>query len=319
MRKKILNTDNLDASIKALQLIVRSGGIGNARGMSESAGDAAVASVLKSMGTGSLNTQGMANQSFDDLLVLASRQSLIGKIDDARPFRHLPEQTRYLTQLDGGSAAFVGEGLPISVADQDLATDRLQCKKVCAIQLFTDELVHNLDTGRVFAGDIVRLIADAESEAFVGTDAEGVAPAGILHGVTVAQGGTDARDDLEALLSSFDGDLARSVVVASPAAAVRLARYYDGAGVVNGEVAGLPLVAHHAVPADTLVVLQPDRIAFNDGGLNIEPSKEALIYTSGDDVPISAFSQNLVAFRALRWIDWKPTANAVAAIAGTWS
>lgn len=186
------------------------------------------------------------------------------------------------------------------------------------MQIYTDELVKNLDAGRVFAADLVRLIADAESEAFIGSDAEGVAPAGVLHGVSVAQGGTDARDDLEALLASFDGDLSRSVVVTSPAAAVRLARYYPGAGVLNGEVAGLPLVTHHAVPADTLVVLQPDRIAFNDGGLNIEQSKQALIYADSD-TPISTFEQNLVAFRALRWIDWKPSIDAVAAIAGTWS
>lgn len=129
MRKKILNTDNLDASIKALQLIVRAGGIDGARNMSESAGDAAAARVLKTMGTDSLDTQGMANQSFDDLLVLASRQSLIGKIDAAQPFRHLPEGVRYLTQLGGGNASFVGENLPVSVADQSLATDALQCKK----------------------------------------------------------------------------------------------------------------------------------------------------------------------------------------------
>ncbi|NLY17245.1 MAG: hypothetical protein GXZ05_12850 [Gammaproteobacteria bacterium] len=316
--RKVLNAERLDGSIKALQLIVRAGGISNARNMSESTGDAVVANVLKSMSTDSLDTQGMANQAFDDLLVLASRQSLIGKIDAAQPFRHLPENTRYLTQLGGGNASFVGEALPISVSDQSLSTDRLQCKRVCALQIYTDELVKNLDAGRVFAGDLVRLVADAESAAFIGTDAAGVAPAGILHGVSVAQGGSDARDDLESLLAAFEGDLGRSVVVASPAAAVRLARYYQGAAVANGDVAGLPLVTHHAVPANTLVVLQPDRIAFNDGGMSVEQSKEAIVYTDADE-PISVFQQNLVAFRALRWVDWKPSIDAVAAITGNWS
>ena len=308
---------NAEQITKALATVARSGSTELAVSSLEDAGDYDGALVIKSMqSTGDVTGAGVGV--FDSFLPLIQRRSLIGQIDAVRPFYKVPENVRVLFG-DNPDAAFVREGAEIPILQSDLATVVMTPKRISAIQIITEELARS-NAEHLLSKSIITSTAKAESQTFISQlAASQESPAGALYGLTPLTG-TSLADDLATLVASFDGDLSQAVLVVSPKTAIKLAAVYPTAG-INGDAAGLPIIANHAVPNDLMAIIEPQRVLLSDSGVDIEISKDAtLVMRDEDGVTVTGdlnlFQQNLQACRVNRYIDWKPAAGAAVVITG---
>lgn len=312
-----------EAVTKALAALGRHNDPAQALEAAESGGNAEQAQILKALYDVVHTTADVTGGTslFDGLLEIAQRQSLIGKINAIWPFFEVPKNTRILTG-DNPQAGFVAEGAPAPILLSDLESITQQPKAVRAIQVLTDDLVRNSRTEHLLSRGLIRAASDAESSAFFSSAAAtAAAPAGLLYGITPAPGSADLEADLGLIVEGFNGDLSRSVLATSPKTAIKLGRRFFGAG-LNGDVAGLPIVAHNSIGEGQLAIIEPGRVLLTDDGLVIQPSQHATIMAkSGNDadVEVGLWQANLTAFQIIRYITWRPAADSVVWLSGgTW-
>lgn len=307
--------------IGALRLLAKHGGARENAAM-EAGSSPAMAALCKSIGATVSGSSSDMRTAYAEILELASRFSLIGKIQSISPFRSLPFETSFLRQAAGVTAGFIAEGAPIPAGSADFSATRLSRRKVAAILPVTKEITASIEGEKTLSRDLIRAIAAAESSVFFSSGSvDADAPAGIFNGVSPGTGSASIANDVAALLDLFAGDLSNAVMLASPRSAAHLASVYETAGVRGGEILGVPLVTHYSIPDNQIGLVEPSRIALADGGVEIDLSGEAIVQTfdsSGDiEESISFFQQNLVGFRAIRYLNWLPGTGSVAWVSGT--
>lgn len=312
-----------EAVTKAIAALARHNDPALALEAAETGGNAEQVQILKSLFSTVHTSADVTGGSsiFDGLLEIAQRQSLIGKIAAIWPFFEAPKNIRILTG-DNPTAGFVAEGAPAPIYLSDLETVALQPKAVRAIQILTDDLVRNSRVEHLLSRGLIRAVSDAESSAFFSSAAAtAAAPAGLLNGITPAPGSADLEADLALIVEGFNGDLSRSVLIVSPKTAFKLGRKFFGAG-INGDAAGLPIVAHNAVGDGQMAIIEPGRVLLTDDGMTVQPSQHATFTAknaSGSDIEVSLWQANLTAFQIARYITWRPAADAVVWLnGGTW-
>lgn len=254
-----------------------------------------------------------------EILQLAARQSLIGKIRDSSPFRRAKFDLPVLQFATGSTAAFIAAGGTIPVSSVDLEPARIPIRKIAGIIPATAESARTFDDLEpAIAGDLTRGLADGESAVFfsaaAGTEA---APAGILYDVVAGAGSAAPATDIDTLLTGYGGNLSSSVLLTSPRNGVKLFKAgFLGSGARGGEVAGIAHVTHHAVPEDQVAIVDAPRILLADeGDLFIDFAAFATLNVTGDDgetTQVSLMQTNSVAWRVVRTINWSPAAGAVA-------
>ncbi|MDP3816684.1 phage major capsid protein [Pseudomonas sp.] len=308
--------------VKALQCLIAADSrpaqaieIAIARGGPESA----AARILKSWALTPESVSPEANYSYRELLQLAARQSLIAQIRAVQPMRRVPFATPVLVQNYSDGAGFVAEGGLIPAGSMSFDQVRLQSRKVGSIIPATREYALMVDGEAFVTADLTRAIAAAESLAFIGDDAgTDESPAGVLYGVTPGSGSNNPANDISALIDSFDGDLSTSAILTSPKNGVQLhAAGFETTGARGGELAGIAHVAHRAVPAGVVVIIDAARVLIaDDYGLELAVSGSATLdlgdssgAATGESV--SMYQTNTVAYRALRQINWQAAPGSV--------
>lgn len=250
------------------------------------------------------------------------------------PLRRVPYQVRLVNSTEAVGATVVGEGLPTPITFGGIAGFTLDNgKKTIGEILLTKEMLAAMDPAseRGLAEDLASATAKAQDAQFL-TDIASGQPTTSSTGSTLAQ--TDA--DLKAAIAKFGGDLRRAHWVLAPETAAYLTLLRGTGGALahpgmtprGGTLVGLPAVVSEGAvqvnsPNDNdIYLIDPSRVAYNDGGVELGRSTQANVQVSAtpdnpvtaSTVTVSLWQHNLVALRATRWGAWHALAGAVSVI-----
>ena len=266
---------------------------------------------------------------------------------DKLPLRSVPANVTIKGQDGAATGYFVGESKAINVSKADFSTVSLTPLKVAALAVVSNELLRDSSPSAemLVRDSLVEASAQRVDSLFLSTTAasNGVAPAGILNGLTAnTSGGTtaaDLRDDLAGLVGYFaaqknTGGLA---LVTTPAIAIQMmllrnalgVREFPGMTMTGGEAEGFPAYVGDNVGSGDLIMLKPSDIwKIGDGGVQVSVSREATIEMNdapagASDTPVdmsakrvSMFQTESTAIKVVRSINWQKRRSTAVAYIG---
>jgi len=269
-------------------------------------------------------------QPFNDFLELLRPETLIGKIPG---LRRVPFNISMPIQTGGGTYAWVGEGAPKPVGNLQFASVTLGIAKAAGIIVISEELakVSTPSAEGVVRNDMIRGMAQYLDQQFITPTVAAVtnvSPASITNlangYATAGTSGDNARTDIKkaiTLLTQANYPISETVLIMSEANAFALSTALTTNGVpVNpqmsakgGTILGIPTVTSQAAGGVVALVHAPSILFADDGGVNIDVSREASVeMDTAPTSPISASSAyvslwqaNLIGLRAERFINWK--------------
>jgi HK97 family phage major capsid protein/HK97 family phage prohead protease len=267
--------------------------------------------------------------SVTEFLELLRPRTLIGRVAG---FRQVPFNTAVPAQTGGGAYSWVGQGNAKPVTQATFATVTVPFAKAAGIIVLTEELV-KLSTPSAEA--VVRQEMIDGMAAFLDTQlvdpavaaVANVNPASITAGAATAaaSGATAAalRADLAARVATFtaanvplDGAVWLMNDSNAFAAGISLNALgqplFPGMSQQGGSILGIPVVVSNNVGARIILVHAPSILYADEGGVQIDVSREASIQmdsapTNPSDattVLVSLWQRNLVGLRAERMITW---------------
>lgn len=259
-----------------------------------------------------VNVEGWVN----GFLAIAHQQSLVGRLG----LQLIPFNAKVPFQTGDAGFAWVPESgmTPVSKAPVSAGLT-LGPAKVTGIVVLTQEFVKLATAGTAPAlrqALISGLNAFVDGQ-FINPTVAAVAqknPASITNGLTPLVGTADVKASVQALVASF--------FAGSPGSQAPVLIANGGyAAAIRGQVPGfgLEVVASDAVGTN-IVMLDPQRVFYADGGLEIAFSREAALQMdSAPDSPptaatvtVSLYQMNCVGYRLLRFISWGKAPGAVA-------
>ncbi len=265
----------------------------------------------------------------NEFLELLRPRTLIGRVAG---FRQVPFNTAVPSQTGGGTYSWVGQGNAKPVTSAAFATVTVPFAKAAGIIVLTEELVR-LSTPSAEATVREEMIAGMGQ--FLDTQlvdpavaaVANVNPASITNGAATAAAsgatGAAARADLAARVATFTAaniplDGAVWLMSDSTAFGIGLSLnalgqpLFPGVGREGGNIMGIPVVVSNNVGNRVILVHAPSILFADEGGVNIDVSREASIQM--DSVPtnpsdattvlVSLWQRNLVGLRAERMITW---------------
>lgn len=284
--------------------------------------------------TDSTSAAGLMQPVGADLVELVAAASIIGRMP---ALRRVPMNVRSIGQTAGTTAAWRGEGTPITVSRAALdSIGTLTPLSVAAVVVTTIELARFSDPAvdQVLRRDLQRALAAALDAAFIdaaNAGDPGVKPASVTNAATpipstgssIAQIATDLHSAITALLDA-GGDLGAAAWVMNPRTAAFLAGLRGAAGgpvhpeitPLGGRLIGLPVITSAAVPLaattgepTVIALVDSSGIAFAQDGAHLEVAQHASLQL--DDAPssdpaeqISLWQQNLAAWRGVLYCNW---------------
>jgi hypothetical protein len=189
--------------------------------------------------------------------------------------------------------------------------------KIVGIVVLTEEFTKlaNAGTATSMQRALTSGLNSFVDKQFLSTNAAvaNTSPAGILNGVTPLVGTADVAASVKALIASF--------FATSPGSEAPVLIANGGyAAAIRGQVPGfgLDVVASDAA-LNNIVILDPARVFYADGGLEITYSREAMLemQDSATNPPTattiftSLYQHNLIGFRMVRFVSWGAAPSAV--------
>ena len=263
---------------------------------------------------------------------------------DRLPLRSVPHNVAIKGQDGAFTGYFIGQSKAIKVSAGDFSTASTTPYKAAGLCVVSNEWLRDASgDGLQLCGQGLReAVAQAVDSLFLSATAaaSGVAPAGILNGVSaILSNGDDALSvatDIKALFAPFitaknlSGGLAW---VMSPTTAVALSLMknalgqaeYPAIGPNGGTFMGYPVVIGDNVASGDVILLKPSDIwKIGDLGVSLSVSDSAMIEqdsapTGATDTPVAAtanmvsmFQEDSTAIKVVRPISWgKRRATAV--------
>jgi len=265
----------------------------------------------------------------NEFLELLRPRTLIGRVPG---FRQVPFNTAVPSQTGGGTYSWVGQGNAKPVTSAAFATVTVPFAKAAGIIVLTEELVR-LSTPSAEA--TVREEMIAGMGAFLDTQlvdpavaaVANVNPASITNGAATAAAsgvtGAAARADLAARVATFTAaniPLDGSVWLMSDSNAFGLGLslnalgqpLFPGMSRDGGSIMGIPVIVSNNVGNRVILVHAPSILFADEGGVQIDVSREASIQmdsapsnpSDATTVLVSLWQRNLVGLRAERMITW---------------
>lgn len=260
--------------------------------------------------------------------------------------RSIPFNVHVKGQTSAGSAQWVGEGKLKPLTSSGYNDVYLGWAKIAAISVATDELLRfsNPSAERLIRDDLAGAVIermDADFLAITSAAIANVKPASITNSLTSYGAGTASPEaDIAGLWSAADSgnfDLTSAVYITTPAVARKLSGMTTAADNKRfpemtprgGSIEGISvIVSNHADTNSFVLVFASEIWLADDGVVTLDASREASLIMSnapeadsqGEDAltPVSMFQTNQVAFRAERYINWKPRrANVVSGVLAT--
>jgi HK97 family phage major capsid protein len=279
--------------------------------------------------------QNLASEFFDVLRA----STIVGRLPN---LRRVPFNISVPKALTDPTGYWVGQNDIKPVSSMTFEQVTLGFNKVAGIVPITEELAKfsNPSAEGIIRDALVGALTYRTDRDFLDPDiaaVTGVKPASMTNGVTptVASGTTAAafRADLGDMIATYLGlnmSPAGLVLVMTSSQAMRLGlmrnslgnKEFPDIGVMGGSIEGIPvltsenIVATGGSPTDgyPIVALNSREILLaDDGGVTIDVSREASLQmdTAPDSplttstIQVSLWQQNLVAFKAERFITWK--------------
>jgi HK97 family phage major capsid protein/HK97 family phage prohead protease len=276
----------------------------------------------------------LVNQNIsNDFLELLRPATILGKISG---FRNVPFNTKVPAQTGGGTYGWVGEQKPKPVSKLAFSSEALTISKAAGIIVLTEELVRlsNPSAEALVRADMIAGIAQFLDAQFIDpavAAVAGVNPASITNGAPTQAATANPAADIMALIGHFAAaniSVAGVHIILSPTNALSLSfrtnldgsPMFPGVGLDGGSYRGLTFVTSMAAQA-LVIALQPQLVLLADeGGVNIDASREASLQmdsapmspSDATTVLVSLWQNNCVGLRAERFINWKrANANAV--------
>jgi HK97 family phage major capsid protein/HK97 family phage prohead protease len=265
----------------------------------------------------------------NEFLELLRPRTLIGRIPG---FRQVPFNTAVPSQSGGGTYSWVGQGNAKPVTSAAFATVTVPFAKAAGIIVLTEELV-KLSTPSAEA--TVRTEMIDGMGAFLDTQlvdptvaaVANVNPASITNGASNAAAsgvtGAAARADLSARVAAFTAaniplDGAVWLMSDSNAFGIGISLnalgqpLFPGVSRAGGDLLGIPIVVSNNVGNRVILVHAPSILYADEGGVQIDVSREASIQmdsapsnpSDATTVLVSLWQRNLVGLRAERMITW---------------
>ncbi len=280
----------------------------------------------------------------NEFIELLRPATLVGKIAN---LRRVPFNISVPTQTAGGTYSWVGQGLPKPLTNMALSTVTLAINKIAGIIVLTEELVRvsSPSAEELVRNEMINGIGAFKDAQFIDPSvaASGtVTPASITNGTTPLTSSGSSNDnaftDIKALIATFVAanlTTANAVFIMSQANAFALAtavnalgaQLFPGMSVNGGMIFGIPVVTSQSAGTTVALVDAQGILYADDGGVNIDVSREASLQmdsapTSPPDastVFVSMFQSNMVALRAELYCTWRRARTAsVKYMAATW-
>ncbi|MGF6984730.1 hypothetical protein QFZ99_004207 [Paraburkholderia atlantica] len=249
------------------------------------------------------------------------KRSLLGQMRDAVGARVVEPYRNYLASDDTVAAGWVPEGGPVLPASAGFRVENLAPLKLGVLLVTTDEFIRTIggNADAILERDMTDAIVAATNEALVSDDdgSGGTRPPGLFSAAQVVNPTGNIPADLAALLDGFEGDLARSVLVANPGTAARLALYCgsDAFGSGGGFVAGITLLTAPEIATGFVGLVDCSQLELVDLGITPDASNQALVFQSVTDgagvQPLSLWPENLYALKATSYLNWRLTDSEV--------
>ncbi|NUY32979.1 phage major capsid protein [Paraburkholderia sp. JPY303] len=246
------------------------------------------------------------------------KRSLLGQMRDSVGVRIVEPYRNYLFSDGTVAAGWVAEGGPILPASEGFRVQNLAPLKLATLLVTTDEFIRTIggNSDAILERDMTGAIVAATNEALVSDDdgSGGTRPPGLFSAAQVVNPtGNNIPADLAALLDGFEGDLARSVLVANPGTAARLALYCgsDAFGSGGGFVAGITLLTAPEIATGFVGLVDCSQLELVDLGITPDASSQALVFQSVTDgagvQPLSLWPENLYGLKATSYVNWRLT------------
>jgi HK97 family phage major capsid protein/HK97 family phage prohead protease len=272
----------------------------------------------------------VVRQPLNEFLELLRPRTLLGQVTG---FRQVPFNVSVPSQTAGGTYSWVGQGLAKPVTSAAYAAVTLDFAKAAGIIVISEELAKLSSPS---AEGLIREELIAGMGAFLDVQLVDPAvaaganlnPASITNGAaTIASSGVTgaaAKVDLASRVAVFAAaniPLSGSVWLMNDSNAFGLAMsvnalgqpLFPGMSITGGNILGIPVVVSNNVGARVILVHAPSILYADEGGVQIDVSREASVQMDGaPDSPavattvlVSLWQNNLVGLRAERMITWK--------------
>jgi HK97 family phage major capsid protein len=272
----------------------------------------------------------VARPMIDEFLDMLRPETLIGKIPG---LRNVPFNISVPVQTGGGTYLWVGETAPKPVGNLQFATVVLGIAKAAGIIVISEELakISSPSAEGVIRNDMIKGMAQYLDLQFIDPTIAAVAnvsPASITNlangYATAGTSADNARTDLKkaiTLMTANNYPISELVFIMSEANAFALAVALTANGVLvnpgltmkGGNILGVPVVTSQAAGSVVALVHAQSILFADDGGVNIDVSREATVEmntaptspVTASSVLVSLWQSNLVGLRAERFINWK--------------
>jgi len=272
----------------------------------------------------------VARPMVDEFLDLLRPETLLGKVPG---LRNVPFNISIPVQTGGGTYGWVGETAPKPVGQLQFASITLGIAKAAGIIIISEELakISNPSAEGVVRNDMIRGMAQYLDTAFIDPTkaaVTNVSPASITNAAsgfgTAGTSGDNARTDIKkaiTLLTAANYPISETVLIMSESNAFALStalttngvRVNEGLTAKGGNILGVPVVTSQAAGGVVALVHAPSILFADDGGVNIDVSREATVELNtvptspptAASVLVSLWQQNLIGLRAERFINWK--------------
>jgi HK97 family phage major capsid protein len=269
-------------------------------------------------------------QPFNDFLDLLRPETLLGKIPG---LRQVPFNISIPIQTGGGTYAWVGEGAPKPVGNLQFSSATLGVAKAAGIIVISEELakISTPSAEMTVRNDMIKGMAQYLDQQFIDPTVAAVtnvSPASVTNlangFATAGTSGDNARTDIKkaiTLLTAPNYPISETVLIMSEANAFALATALTTNGVAvnpnitskGGNILGVPVVTSQSAGSVVALVHAPSILYADDGGVNIDVSREASVEmnttptspVTASAAYVSLWQMNLVGLRAERFINWK--------------
>lgn len=266
----------------------------------------------------------------NEFLDLLRPETLLGKITG---FKQVPFNVSIPVQNGGGTYAWVGEGAPKPVGALSFTSATLGIAKTAGIIVISEELAKTSSPSAegVVRNDMLKGMAQFNDLQFIDPTVAAVAnvsPASITNlangYATAGTSADNARTDIKkaiTLMTQNNYPISELVLIMSEANAFALSTALTTNGVLvnanltakGGSILGVPVVTSQSAGNVVALIHPPSIIYADDGGVNIDVSREATVEmnttptspVTASSVLVSLWSQNLIGLRAERFLNYK--------------
>ncbi len=266
----------------------------------------------------------------EEFLDLLRPATILGKVPG---FKRVPFNVSVPVQTGGGTYQWVGEGGIKPVGNLQFSSVTLGIAKAAGIIVISEELakISSPSAEATVRNDMIKGMAYYLDQQFIDPTVAAVtnvSPASITNlangYATAGTSADNARTDLKKAITLFTASLlpvSEAVWIMSEANAFALSTYlttnsiqlYPGLTATGGTLFGIPVVTSQTAGNVVALVHAPSILFADDGGVNIDVSREASLEmntaptspATASTTYVNLWQSNLIGLRAERFINWK--------------